>query len=120
MISAIGVFFWLVLLRSPWAAVESQVYHIAMEGMAPYYTPAWAKVQTGDAIQWDNRTATAHTATHDDCLNSEDCAFDSDVVSPGNSFVLSSLQPGMYSYYCRLHPIMRGVVTVTEATVKGG
>jgi len=119
MVSALGVFCGIVLLQIPLAAVESQVYHIAMEGSAPYYTPEVIIVPAGHPIQWDNRTATAHTVTHDGCLTRESCAFDSGSVFPGNSFALPFLKPGTYPYYCRLHPIMRGVFTVIESTVKG-
>jgi len=34
-------------------------------------------------------------------------------------FLDTTLAAGTYHYYCRLHPIMRGVVTVIEPTVKG-
>lgn len=51
MVSAVGVFCGIVLLRIPLAAVESQVYHIAMEGSAPYYTPELATVPVGNPIQ---------------------------------------------------------------------
>jgi len=119
MISTIGIFCGIVLLQSPLAAVESQVYHIAMEGLAPYYTPEVATVLAGYPIQWDNRTATDHSATHDGCLTGETCAFDSGSVSPGHSFAVLSLEPGTYPYYCRLHPIMRGVIKVLGPNEKG-
>ena len=117
MVSAIGVFSGIILIPMPLPAVESQVYHIAMEGSAPYYTPELASVPVGYAIQWINQSATAHTITYDGCLTENQCAFDSGAVSPGNSFYLQSLQAGAYPYYCRLHPIMRGVVTVFEPPV---
>lgn len=111
---AITIFLGLVLVRMPVAAFNTSEYHIAMEGFAPYYTPNVATVLAGYPIKWNNRTATAHTVTHDGCRRGEFCVFDSGAVSPENSFILSSLQPGTYAYYCRLHPIMRGVITVTE------
>ncbi|GJL63647.1 MAG: hypothetical protein NPIRA04_23010 [Nitrospirales bacterium] len=107
----------MILLPTHLVAIESPVNHIAMKGFAPYYTPEFATVLAGYPIQWDNRTATAHTVTHDGCLTGESCAFDSGAISPENSFNLLSLQPGTYPYYCRLHPIMRGVITVIEPTV---
>ncbi len=117
MVSGIGVFCGKVLLRIPLAAFESQVYHIAMGGLALYYTPELATVPVGNPIQWDNQTATDHTVTHDGCLTKKTCAFDSGSVLPGKSFTLSFLQPGTYPYYCRLHPIMRGTITVIEPKV---
>ena len=107
-----AVFCGVVLLRTALPADGSETYHITMEQPAPYYSPVVATVQAGYRIQWNNKTATAHTVTHDACLTAEACAFDSGLVAPGNSFSLSLLQPGTYSYYCRLHPIMRGTITV--------
>ncbi len=117
-VSAIGGFCGMVLLPIHLVAVEPQVYSIAMEGSAPYYSPFLATVPVGFAVRWINQTATAHTVTHDGCLRGKTCVFDSGSVLPGNSFALPSLKAGTYHYYCRLHPIMRGVVTVTEPTVK--
>jgi len=119
MIATIGVFCGMVLLPFPLAAIESEVYYIAMEGSAPYYSPVLATIPIGFAVQWINQTATAHTVTYDSCQTGKNCAFDSGPVFPGNSFSLSSLEAGTYHYYCRLHPIMRGVVTIIEPTVKG-
>ncbi len=110
--SAIAVFGMIVLLRTALPADESGTYHISMEQPAPYYTPVVATIPAGYRIQWNNKTATAHTVTHDECLTEKACVFDSGSVAPGNSFSLSPLQPGTYAYYCRLHPIMRGVITV--------
>jgi len=118
--SAMVIFCGVVLLRTALSAEGSGLYHITMEGSAPYYTPVVATVPAGYRIQWDNRTATVHTVTHDACLTGKACVFDSGSVAPGNSFSLSLLQPGIYSYYCRLHPIMRGAITVIEPRVSAG
>lgn len=119
MIAAIGVFCGMILLPTHLVAIESQVYYIAMEGSALYYSPFLATIPIGFAIQWINQTATAHTVTHDGCLTEKPCAFDSGSVFSGNSFTLPPLAAGTYHYYCRLHPIMQGVVVVIEPTVKG-
>jgi len=118
MISTIGVFCGMILIPTHLVAIESQVYYIAMEGSAPYYSPSLATVPADFAVQWINQTATAHTATHDGCLRGKPCAFDSGSVLPGKSFPLPTLKVGTYHYYCRIHPIMRGVVTVTELPLK--
>lgn len=110
--SAKAVVGLIVLLSTALPADGSGTYHITMEQSAPYYTPVVATVPAGYNIQWNNKTATVHTVTHDGCLTGNACVFDSGSVAPGNSFSLPLLQPGTYSYYCRLHPIMRGVITV--------
>ena len=75
---------------------------------------------SGYRIQWNNRTATAHTVTHDESLTEKGCAFDSGPVAPGKSVTLSFLEPGIYPYYCRLHPIMRGTMIVQRNKIEQG
>lgn len=115
-----AVFCGIVLLGEALATEGSGTYHITMEGAAPYYTPVVATVPAGYQIQWNNKTATTHSVTHDGCLTGEACAFDSGAVASGNSFSLSLLQPGTYPYYCRLHPIMRGAIIVQRDQVAKG
>ncbi len=90
-------------------------FRIIMESRSPYYEPPLARVKTGFPIRWENPTATVHTVTHEDCLFGVTCMFDSGSVAPGASYTLPGLPPGQYPYQCRLHPIMRGVITVEEA-----
>jgi plastocyanin len=86
---------------------------IIMESVSPYFLPSTARVAAGTPIRWDNPTATFHTVTADACLTGEGpCAFDSGSVPPDGSYTVPSLPPGHYPYHCRLHPIMRGVLTV--------
>jgi len=118
--SAKAVFCGVALLRTALPADGSETYHITMEQPAPYYSPMRATIPAGYRIQWNNTTATVHTVTHDECLTEKTCAFDSGSVVPGDSFSLSRLQPGTYSYYCRLHPIMRGTLIVIEPKVSAG
>jgi plastocyanin len=87
-----------------------------MDSGSPYYVPAAATVTTGGAIRWDNPTPTHHTVTHDGCLDeSGRCAFDSGAVEPGGTYTIPSLPPGRYPYQCRIHPIMRGMIIVTDS-----
>jgi plastocyanin len=99
-----------------WAgAAAVPLVQITIESESPYFLPAAATVTTGAAIRWDNPTATYHTVTHDGCLKEEGpCTFDSGPVALTGSYSLPSLPPGRYPYHCRLHPIMRGVLIVTE------
>jgi len=49
------------------------------------------------------------------CLeDGESCAFDTGIVLPNNAFTLPGLTPGRYPYVCRIHPIMHGVIIVTD------
>ena len=91
---------------------------IVIESGSPYFVPKSVTVSSGSPIFWQNPTPTEHTITHTGCLeDGSPCAFDSGIVLPNDTFSLPGLAPGRYPYLCRVHPIMRGVVTVTDAFV---
>ncbi|GJL65745.1 MAG: hypothetical protein NPIRA05_07160 [Nitrospirales bacterium] len=114
--STVVVLCGIVLFRTTGLVEGPSPYHITMEQPAPYYSPVLTSIPSGSPVQWDNKMATVHTVTHDDCSTQKTCLFDSGPVVPGKSFILSSLQPGTYPYYCRLHLIMRGTITVLKGT----
>lgn len=90
-------------------------FNITIDSSSPYYQPAVARVVTGAPIHWENPTPSHHTVTHDGCVTEGPCLFDSGSVPPNGSYTVPGLPPGHYPYHCRLHPIMRGVLTVSEA-----
>lgn len=102
-----------------WPTTATPPYtQIIMEDGSPYFVPVMATIASGSPIRWDNPTPTHHTVTHNACVDeSAPCAFDSGTVPPGETYTLPGLPPGRYPYHCRIHPIMRGVLTVTEAFV---
>lgn len=89
---------------------------IMMEDGSPYYVPIAPTIVSNTPIRWDNPTPTHHTVTHSGCIEDEgSCLFDSGAVSPGSSFSVPGLQAGHYTYHCRIHPIMRGRLVVTDS-----
>jgi plastocyanin len=89
---------------------------IVIDSGSPYFVPKSATVASGAPIRWENPTATEHTITHVDCLKEPTaCAFDSGLVLPNGSFTVPGLAPGRYPYLCRIHPIMHGIIIVTDA-----
>jgi plastocyanin len=104
-------------LLSAWPTVATPPYiAIIIESGSPYFVPKSVTVSTGSPIRWENPTAAEHTVTLTGCVEDGDhCAFDSGLMLPNGTFVLPGLAPGQYPYLCRIHPIMRGVITVTEA-----
>ncbi len=89
---------------------------VIMDSGSPYYVPSAVTVTSGAAIRWENPTPTHHTVTHDACFESSGrCAFDSGAVEPGGAYTIPNLPPGRYHYQCRIHPIMRGMIIVTDS-----
>lgn len=94
------------------AASHTEIF---MEDGSPYYIPVRATVMSGIPIRWDNPTPTHHTVTHNGCIeDGQPCLFDSGPVPPGAQFTVPGLPAGQYGYHCRIHPIMRGVLTVAD------
>jgi len=109
---AIGAMWVSLLCLCIPANAGMSVYTIHLLGGAPYYYPKAAKVVFGQPLQWKNSTGTFHTITHKGCSQGRACAFDSGPLAPNATFSLYHLKPGIYHYYCRLHPIMRGLLIV--------
>ena len=104
-----------VLIYSLPAFPSPSVYSISLDNFSPYYSPALATVTAGQPIRWINETASQHTITHDGCVEKGPCAFDSGPLRSDASFSVSDLQPGLYPYHCRLHPIMRGTLIILDS-----
>jgi plastocyanin len=70
------------------------------------FGPANLTVARGQTITWTNGDAVAHTITSDAKV------WDSGPVVPGASFSVTLTEPGTYTYFCAIHPSMRGTVVV--------
>jgi len=105
-------------LLSAWPTTATAPYTaIIIESGSPYFVPKSVTVSTGSPIMWKNPTPSEHTVTHTGCLEEEGntCAFDSGLMLPNGSFAVPGLAPGQYPYICRIHPIMSGIITVTDS-----
>jgi len=104
-------------IGASWPPVHTSLHtDILMEDGAPYYIPVRATAISGIPIHWNNPTPTHHTVTHNGCVeDGQPCLFDSGPVPPGAEFTVPGLPAGQYGYHCRIHPIMRGVLTITDA-----
>lgn len=107
-----------LVLLAAWPTAATPPYTaIIIDSGSPYFVPKSATVSSGSPIRWDNPTPTEHTITHVGCLeDGQGCAFDSGIVLPNDSYTLPGLAPGRYPYLCRIHPIMHGIIIVTDST----
>ncbi|MGD2106433.1 MAG: plastocyanin/azurin family copper-binding protein [Nitrosopumilaceae archaeon] len=76
------------------------------------YSPEEIQIQTGDSISWPNEDSEQHTVTSG-VPGKNDRYFDSDLYNPGQSWTFTFNEPGVFNYYCAIHPWMVGKVTVT-------
>ncbi|WP_281981943.1 cupredoxin domain-containing protein [Thalassorhabdomicrobium marinisediminis] len=71
------------------------------------FTPADLTINAGDTVTWINEDRMRHSAWQD-----TGNAFDTGLLSPGDSASLTFGGPGGFSYRCRPHASMRGTITV--------
>jgi plastocyanin len=76
------------------------------------FWPASVQVSTGDAVRWQMQGQAPHTVTFDDG------SLDSGELQ-GDTFAVRFNQPGTFSYFCSIHPGMRGEVAVSGAALGG-
>lgn len=70
------------------------------------FTPANVTVNVGDTVFWTNAGVMPHTVTADNG------SFDSDTLQSGATYSISFDAPGTYTYHCKFHSGMTGIVTV--------
>ncbi|HEY3063942.1 MAG TPA: PQQ-dependent dehydrogenase, methanol/ethanol family [Chloroflexota bacterium] len=63
-------------------------------------------VPPGTTITWTNTGPTVHTTTSDNTV------WDSGDMNVGDTFSFTFTDPGVYWYFCRPHPFMRGTITI--------
>ena len=72
------------------------------------FKPAELTVNAGTTVTWVNKDDVPHTAT----AKGKSPAFDSKALDTDEKFSFTFDQPGVYSYYCKVHPHMTGKVIV--------
>ena len=86
--------------------VPAQAATIQITATDLVFAPAEVSAKVGDTIEWINKDMFAHNAT---ARNG-----DFDVNMPPKKTVTSVLKKaGTVEYYCRYHPNMKAVLTVT-------
>ena len=70
------------------------------------FEPATLTVKVGTPVTWVNNDDEPHTAT------ATDKRFNSKTLDNGDRFSQELNAPGVYNYYCALHPHMTGKIIV--------
>lgn len=70
------------------------------------FTPATVTVAVGTVVTWTNRDDIPHTVV------TEDKAIKSKALDTDEKFSYTFTTPGTYSYFCSIHPKMKGTVVV--------
>jgi plastocyanin len=89
---------------TPGAAREPATHTVRIDGMQ--FSPAELVVPHGDIIMWENLEPFPHTATADGG------AFDSGEIAAKGRWAWTARDKGAFAYGCRLHPTMKGQITV--------
>ncbi|MHB8576521.1 MAG: cupredoxin domain-containing protein, partial [Dehalococcoidia bacterium] len=91
--------------------------HMAMVGqrtgphMPEQFRPAQRTVQAGTTVQFIDDDEHAHTVVSG-IRGNPTGLFDSGLLTPGHRFSYTFTRPGVYQYFCSLHPGMSGTITV--------
>lgn len=80
--------------------------NVSIQNMSFY--PAVIKVKKGSAVTWMQKDRMTHDVVSSDRL------FKSQRLRQGQTFTQTFDQPGVYNYYCSLHPSMKGQVIVED------
>jgi plastocyanin len=82
-----------------------KVYHIAIHNFA--FEPKNLTVAVGTYVVWTNRDEEPHVVTSAGALFASSAALDT-----GDNHVVRFSKPGSYVYFCSIHPMMVGTITV--------
>lgn len=113
-----------VIVTIPKGSANPEV-DITKLGPRQWYLPRQVTVHTNDTITWTNNDTEAHTVTSgisagiESLMNNKrgtsNGIFDSGSFKPGQSWTHTFNNPGIFTYFCTIHPWMEGVVTVQGA-----
>ena len=70
------------------------------------FNPQNLKVKLGTNVTWTNNDLAGHL------IEADDGSFLSKTISQGESFAHVFNSKGTFSYHCKIHPSMKGVITV--------
>ncbi len=99
-----GAFIVALAVAGGVSTASSAVPQIAIQGFK--FTPATVTVPAGTTVTWVNRDEDVHTVV------STTQAFRSGGLETDEAYSYKFTKPGVYQYFCTLHPLMTGKVIV--------
>jgi plastocyanin len=90
------------------AARAAETVQVAIEDFA--FTPAELTVKAGTTVIWTNKDDEPHLVV------STTGVFQSAALDTDEAFRFTFNEAGSFTYFCSLHPHMKGTVTVTPGT----
>ncbi len=87
---------------TPSSSRESDITNFIFENLT---------ISVGTTVTWTNQDRDTHTSTSGEG-SKFDGVWDSKFLEQGEQFSTTFSQPGVFPYWCRLHPRMRATVTV--------
>jgi plastocyanin len=93
------------LAQSALADGHATTHTVSIKGFA--FEPANLSINAGDTVVFVNEDNAPHTATADNS------SFDTGRLSRGASASLTFQNAGTFSYFCAVHPNMKGSITVS-------
>ncbi len=89
------------------AAMATSAHHAPTVSINDFrYQPATLTITAGETVRFVNRDQEAHTIT------ASDNSFDSAGVDTNGAWTHRFTRPGRYTYFCELHPYMKGTIIV--------
>jgi len=89
------------------------VHPVDVSNKAPFYSPDVLTIHVGDVVRWNNlQLSDIHTVIeHDGHFNSSE-------IKQGEQWCYHFVAEGDYTYSCRFHPWMKGVIHVERRDVE--
>ena len=84
------------------------------EEIAHCFEPEEITIKSGQIIEWKNYDDAMHTITSGDPNDGPTGLFDSGLAKPDATYALKFDVPGIYPYFCMVHPWQTGTITVTK------
>jgi plastocyanin len=78
------------------------------------YEPFAVHIDVRKEVTWKNLDSFSHSVTSGTPEDGPDGVFDSGLIPAIRTFSHTFYEPGIYDYYCEIHPWMEGIIVVGE------